>query len=81
LQDGTELKPVEATTVNSFELGYKTNSSNSKLFFDASAYYEISKDFVSSTALTEANPAILYGGRPLSELENIGTAADGVFST
>ncbi len=46
LTDGTKIDPLEVETINSFELGFKGKISD-KFFIDASAYYNMSENFIS----------------------------------
>ncbi|MEY8869273.1 TonB-dependent receptor [Meridianimaribacter flavus] len=46
LTDGTKINALEVETINSFELGFKGKISD-KLFIDASAYYNMSENFIS----------------------------------
>ncbi|MEY8850092.1 TonB-dependent receptor [Psychroserpens sp. XS_ASV72] len=46
LTDGTKIDKLEVETINSFEFGFKGKISD-KLFIDASAYYNMSENFIS----------------------------------
>lgn len=72
LSDGTVIPELQVETIQTIEVGYKGKIAD-KLFLDANAYYNISKDFL-SPALNIADPAngILVterDGTPLTELQ------------
>ena len=46
LSDGTQIKPLEVETINSFEMGYKGDIAK-KFYMDVNAYYNLSEDFIS----------------------------------
>lgn len=60
LSDGTVIDPLKVEKVQTIELGYK-GSVNKKLFIDANAYYNISKDFISPSI------NIATGGRTVTK--------------
>ena len=80
LQDGTTIAPLKATTVNSFELGYKAILGNSKWFIDTNLFYEINKDFISSSAIgSPTNRVVSSGSTPVTSFP--GAAAAGIFNS
>ena len=72
LSDGTKIEKLKVETIQTIELGYKGKLSD-KLYIDANAYYNISRDFL-SPAINLADPAngVLVtkrGEQPMSELQ------------
>jgi len=66
LRDGTTLEPQTVERLQTFELGYRGQLKPNKLFIDANAYYNISKDFLSPVTTFFAESR---GGIPLREVQ------------
>lgn len=68
LSDGTKVEKQKVEKLQTFELGYRGQALKSKLFFDANAYYNISKDFLSP--LTIIGVASHRGDTPIEEVQS-----------
>ena len=67
MADGTVIEKQKVEKLNSFELGYKGQVVPKKLFVDANAYYNISKNFLSPA--TTLGVATHRGDQPISEVQ------------
>jgi outer membrane receptor for ferrienterochelin and colicins len=67
LADGTVIDRQRVEKIQTFELGYRGQVVPSKLFIDANAYYNISRDFLSP--LTVLGVATLRGDTPVQDLQ------------
>ncbi|RSK41888.1 TonB-dependent receptor [Mangrovimonas spongiae] len=71
LTDGTKIDALEVETINSFELGFKGKIAD-KLFIDASAYYNMSEDFISPLRniadAANGNYVTHIGDQPIDEV-------------
>jgi iron complex outermembrane receptor protein len=68
LADGTTVEKQKVEKIQTFELGYRGQVVKDKLFIDANAYYNISKDFLSP--LTIIGVASQRGDEPISEVQD-----------
>ncbi len=77
LSDGSKIDPLKVETIQTLEAGYKGQLSN-KLFVDANAYFNWSKDFLSPALniATNGRTVTQRGDRPMSEVVP-GTPATG----
>ncbi|TXB62768.1 TonB-dependent receptor [Phaeodactylibacter luteus] len=63
-----EVAPQRVEQLQTFELGYRGQLVKNKLFLDANAYYNISKDFLSP--VTVVGVATERGGVPIAEVQS-----------
>ncbi|HRK82028.1 MAG TPA: TonB-dependent receptor [Saprospiraceae bacterium] len=77
LSDGSKINPLKVETISTLEAGYKGQLSN-KLFVDANAYYNWSKDFLSPALniATNGRTVTHRGDVPMSQVVP-GTPATG----
>jgi len=63
--DDTKVAPLKPETIQTFEVGYKGQMADGKLFLDVNAYYNTSDDFISP--LTQIAPTGLSGGPVITQ--------------
>lgn len=68
LIDGSTVEQQKVEKLQTFELGYRGQVVENKLFLDANAYYNISKDFLSP--LTIIGVATQRGDQPIEEVQS-----------
>ncbi len=68
LADGSQVAPQTVEKLQTFELGYRGQVVPNKLFIDANAYYNISKDFLSP--LTIIGVATQRGDTPIADVQS-----------
>ncbi len=68
LADGTMIENQKVERLQTFELGYRGQVVKNKLFLDANAYYNISRDFLSP--VTVIGVATERGDTPMSEVQS-----------
>lgn len=73
LNDGTLIEKQRVEKLQTFELGYRGQVIPNKMFIDANAYYNISKDFLSP--VTVVGVTTMRGDTPIEEVQ----AGFGVF--
>ncbi|MTB53434.1 TonB-dependent receptor [Lewinella sp. W8] len=73
LADGSMVEKQRVEKISTFELGYRGQLKKSKLFLDANAYYNISRDFLSP--VTVVGVTTERGDTPIEEVQ----AAFGTF--
>lgn len=79
LVDGTLIEKQRVEKLSTFELGYRGRTKDSKLFFDANAYYNINKDFLSP--VTVVGVTSLRGDTPTSEVQDLYAVYGGLVAT
>lgn len=69
LSDGSQIDPLKVETIQTVEAGYKGQLSN-RLYVDANAYFNWSKDFLSPALniATNGRTVTQRGDRPMSEV-------------
>ncbi|WNJ20471.1 TonB-dependent receptor [Pontibacter sp. G13] len=69
LSDGTVIDPLQVEKINTIEIGYKGDIQK-KLFIDANAYFNMSKDFLSplTNIATNGRTVTMRGETPMSEV-------------
>ncbi len=68
LADGRVIDKQRVEQLQTFELGYRGQVAKNKLFIDANAYYNISKDFLSPVTVIGA--ATKRGNTPIQEVQS-----------
>ena len=68
LSDGSMVEKQKVEKLQTFELGYRGQLKPNKLFIDANAYYNISKDFLSP--LTIIGIATQRGNTPIEQVQS-----------
>lgn len=68
LSDGTMVEKQKVEKIQTYELGYRGQVVKNKLFLDANAYYNISKDFLSP--LTIIGVASHRGDEPIDKVQS-----------
>ena len=68
LTDGTKIEKQKVEKLQTFELGYKGQVVPNKLFLDANAYYNISKDFLSP--VTVVGVTTHRGDTPIQDVQS-----------
>lgn len=68
LVDGTKIEKQKVEKLSTIELGYRGQVVENKLFLDANAYYNISKDFLSP--LTIVGVTSQRGNTPIDQVQN-----------
>lgn len=79
LVDGSKVDLQTVEKLTTIELGYRGRTLDSKLFFDANAYYNINKDFLSPVTLVGV--ATHRGDTPISEVQSLYTTYGGLVAT
>jgi outer membrane receptor for ferrienterochelin and colicins len=69
LSDGTKIDKLQVESINTTEIGYK-GKLNDKFYFDANAYYNMSKNFLSPAIniATQGRKVTRRGNTPMSEV-------------
>ncbi len=78
LADGTKVEKQKVEKIQTFEIGYK-GAPSKKLFLDANAYFNISKDFLSP--VTVVGVATQRGDQPMSEVQDGYSFYNGLVAT
>jgi outer membrane receptor for ferrienterochelin and colicins len=78
MADGTKIDKQRVEKLQTFELGYKGQVLPKKLFVDANAYYNISKDFLSPVTFLPGMIATHRGDQPMSEVQDAYAAYNGL---
>ncbi len=78
LNDGTKVEKQKVEKIQSFEVGYK-GQAGKKLFVDANAYYNLSKDFLSP--VTVVGVATERGDEPISDVQSAYGVYGGLVAT
>ncbi|MCI5082582.1 MAG: TonB-dependent receptor [Saprospiraceae bacterium] len=79
LADGTMIENQKVERLQTFELGYRGQVVKNKLFLDANAYYNISRDFLSP--VTVIGVATERGDTPMSEVQSGFAGLGGLVAT
>ncbi len=79
LADGSKVDPQTVEKLSTFEIGYRGHTSDSKLFFDANAYYNINKDFLSP--VTVVGVTTQRGDTPIDQVQSGYAAYGGLVAT
>ena len=79
LIDGTVIEPQSVEKLSTFELGYRGRTSDSKLFYDVNAYYNINKDFLSP--VTVIGVTTQRGDTPIEDVQSLYAAYGGLVAT
>ncbi len=79
LADGTMIEKQRVEKISTFELGYRGQLKKDKLFIDANAYYNISRDFLSP--VTVVGVTTLRGDTPTSEIQDAFAVYNGLVAT
>lgn len=78
MADGTVVEKQRVEKLQTIELGYKGQVVPSKLFIDANAYYNISKDFLSPVTFLPGMVATHRGDQPMSEVQDAYSVYNGL---
>jgi len=78
LNDGSKVAPQRVEQIQTIEIGYKGKPTK-KLFVDANAYYNMSKDFLSP--VTVVGVTTERGDQPISEVQSGYAAYGGLVAT
>lgn len=76
LVDGTKIAKQEVEKIQTFEIGYRAQAMDKKLFLDANAFYNINKDFLSPVKLLGV--ATHRGDELMSEVQDLYAAYNGL---
>lgn len=79
LADGSTVEKQKVEKLQTFELGYRGELVKNKLFLDANAYYNISKDFLSP--VTVIGVTTQRGSTPIQEVQSGYAAYRGLVAT
>ncbi len=79
LNDGRVIEKQRVEKIQTFELGYRGRTKDSKFFIDANAYYNISEDFLSP--VTVVGVATHRGDTPMSEVQSGFNVFNGLVAT
>ncbi|HMQ06077.1 MAG TPA: TonB-dependent receptor [Saprospiraceae bacterium] len=79
LADGRIVEKQRVEKIQTFELGYRGRTKDSKLFIDANAYYNISEDFLSP--VTVVGVATHRGEVPMSQVQSGFNIFNGLVAT
>ncbi|MEZ4956343.1 MAG: TonB-dependent receptor [Saprospiraceae bacterium] len=79
LVDGTKVEKQKVEKIQTIELGYRGQVIKDKLFIDANAYYNISKDFLSP--VTVVGVTTHRGDTPIDEVQSLYAAYGGLVAT
>ena len=79
LNDGRVIEKQRVEKIQTFELGYRGRTKDSKFFIDANAYYNISEDFLSP--VTVVGVATHRGDTPMSEVQSGFNIFNGLVAT
>lgn len=78
MADGTMIDKQRVEKLQTFELGYKGQVVPKRLFIDANAYYNISKDFLSPVTFLPGMIATHRGDQPISEVQDAFSTYNGL---
>lgn len=79
LADGTKVPKQLVEKIKTLELGYRGRTNDSKLFIDANAYYNISKDFLSP--VTVVGVTTHRGDTPIADVQSAFGVYGGLVAT
>ncbi len=79
LNDGSTVEKQKVEKIQTIEVGYKGEIVENKLFLDANAYYNISKDFLSP--VTVVGVATQRGDEPIADVQSGFAAYGGLVAT
>ncbi|MEM8523952.1 MAG: TonB-dependent receptor [Bacteroidota bacterium] len=79
LLDGSTIERQSVEKLQTFELGYRGQVVKNKLFVDANAYYNISRDFLSPVTVVGVTTA--RGDTPIAEVQSGFAAFNGLVAT
>ena len=79
LANGTMVEKQKVEKIQTFELGYRGRTKDSKWFIDGNAYYNISKDFLSPVTVIGVTTA--RGDTPISQVQRAFGVYGGLIAT
>lgn len=79
LADGSTVDPQTVERLTTIEAGYRGRTQDSKFFFDANAYYNINRDFLSP--VTVVGVTTQRGDTPISEVQSNFAGLGGLVAT
>lgn len=79
LVDGSKVEKQKVEKIKTFELGYRGQVIPSKMFIDANAYYNISKDFLSPVTIVGVTTQ--RGDTPIDQVQSAFGAFGGLVAT
>lgn len=79
LADGRKIEKQKVEKIKTVELGYRGKMANSRLFFDANAYYNISQDFLSPAVVLGV--AAQRGDTPMNQVQSAFAVYNGLVAS